>query len=195
MRAIATALTALAIGAAAIPAFAQQASEPKVNMVIVYGNDRCPESTDDTIVVCPRLDEGERYRIPPELRATESPANESWTQRVRSMEYVGQTGTASCSPVGVGGWTGCTGRLIKQARDEKANSPGVRAAELIAAEREKRLAGIDADAASTQAEVEQQEEQLIARRKLEEQASGNPVTSDPAAPPPASTPTPVAKPD
>ena len=188
MRAIATALAAVAIGFAASPALAQQAAEPKVNLVIVYGDDKCPESTDDTIVVCPRLDEGERYRIPPSLRTSESPANEAWTQRVRSLEYVGATGTMSCSPVGVGGWTGCTGRLIDQAYAEKANAPGVRAGELIAAEREKRLAGIDAEAASTQAEVEQQEEQLIARRKLEEQASGNPVTTDPAAPPPAPVP-------
>lgn len=190
MRTIASAIAVLAFGISALPAAAQQAAEPKVNMVIVYGEDKCPESTDDTIVVCPRLDESERYRIPPELRVNQSPANESWTQHVRSLETVGPTGLNSCSPVGMGGWTGCTGKLISQAYAEKANSPGVRAAELIAAEREKRLAGIDAEAAETQADVEQQEEQLVARRKLEAQASGNPVTTDPAASPPPAAPPP-----
>lgn len=191
MRAIATIFAVLAAGFSASPIVAQQAAEPKVNMVIVYGNDKCPESDGETIVVCPRLDEGERYRIPPSLRSSQAPANEAWTQRVRSLEYVGQSGTMSCSPVGVGGWTGCAGRLIDQAYAEKATGPGVRAGELIAAEREKRLAGIDAEAAETQALVEQQEEQLIARRKLEEQASGLPVQSEPAVPAPA----PAAKPD
>lgn len=161
----------------ASPAFAQVADEEKVNLVIVYGEDQCPESTADMITVCARKSEGERYRIPETLRESISPQNEAWTNRVKAYETVTATGTMSCSPVGVGGWTGCSGRLIDQAYAEKRADPGIRAGELIAAEREKRLAKIDTEAAETQADVEQQEEQILARRKLEQQASGNPVTS------------------
>ena len=122
---------------------------------------------------------------PETLRENVSPQNESWTNRVQAYETVTATGTMSCSPVGVGGWTGCSGKLIDQAYAEKRNDPGIRAGELIAAEREKRLVKIDAEAAETQADVEQQEEQMLARRKLEQQASGLPVTSEtPSAPPP-----------
>src|SRR5512143_3728234 len=64
---VATAAVAAILGLAA-PATAQNAPEPKVNQLIVYGDDKCPESTDDTITVCARKDEGERFRIPAPLR-------------------------------------------------------------------------------------------------------------------------------
>jgi hypothetical protein len=62
----------LALGLAlAGPAVAQDtAPEPKMNMVIIYGDDKCPESSDDTITVCARKGEGERYRIPEPLRTS-----------------------------------------------------------------------------------------------------------------------------
>lgn len=183
MRPIHAALAALAIGlAAATPAAAQEAAEPKVNMVIVFGNDKCPESDADTITVCARKDEGERYRIPVALRESVSPQNEAWNQKVRAYETITKTGAQSCSPVGAGGWTGCSSKLINEAYAEKKTDPGIRAAQLIAEERAKRLANVDADAAETQAEVEQQEEQILARRKLEQQASGE--APEPETPPP-----------
>ena len=166
----------LALGLAlATPAAAQPASaEPKVNLVIVYGNDKCPESTADEIVVCPRLDEGERYRIPPTLRTSEAPSNEAWAQRVRSIETVGRSGTMSCSPTGAGGWTGCTGQLLAQAAGEKATDPGQRAGQLIAEERAKRLSTIDDEAAETQSRVEEVEKQMEAKRKAEQEGSAPP---------------------
>ena len=177
-------LSALAPLLAAIPAQAQAAAEePKVNLVIVYGEDKCPESSEDTIIVCARKNEGERYRIPEPLRESASPQNESWTNRVQAYETVNASGTMSCSPVGAGGWTGCSGKLIDNAYAEKRSDPGIRAGELIAAERAKRLATIDAEAAETQADVEQQEEQILARRKLEEQASGQAPQPDTPPPP------------
>lgn len=181
--ALALALSALAPFTAS-PALAQVADEEKVNLVIVYGDDKCPESSADMITVCARKNEGERYRIPESLRESISPQNEAWTNRVKAYETVTATGTMSCSPVGIGGWTGCSGKLIDQAYAEKRADPGIRAGELIAAEREKRLAKIDGEAAETQADVEQQEEQILARRKLEQQASGNPVQSGPESAPP-----------
>ena len=39
-----------------------------VNQLLVYGDDPCPASTDDVIIVCARLPEQERFRIPPNLR-------------------------------------------------------------------------------------------------------------------------------
>ena len=187
MRPIHAALAILTLGlAAGTPAAAQQAAEPKVNMLIVYGNDKCPESDADTITVCARKDEGERFRIPESLRENFSPQNEAWNQKVRAYETVTRSGAQSCSPVGAGGWTGCSAKLINEAYAEKKTDPKIRAAELIAAERAKRLATIDQDAAQTQADVEQQEEQILARRKLEQQASG--AAPEPDSPPPAPVP-------
>lgn len=185
MRPIHAVIAILALGlAAARPAAAQEANEPKVNLVIVFGEDKCPESDVDTITVCARKDEGERYRIPEPLRENLSPQNESWNQKVRAYETLTKTGTQSCSPVGAGGWTGCSGKLINEAYAEKKINPDIRAAQLIAEERARRLANVDADAAETQAAVEQQEERMIARRKLEQQASGQaPEPEAPPAPP------------
>ncbi|MFO1255149.1 MAG: hypothetical protein U1E37_05705 [Sphingomonadaceae bacterium] len=184
MRPIHAALGALVLGLGlAAPASAQQANEPKVNMVIVFGEDKCPVSDPDTITVCARKDEGERFRIPETLREHPSPQNEAWNQKVRAYETVTRTGTQSCSPVGAGGWTGCSSKLINEAYAEKKTDPSIRAGQLIAEERAKRLSTVDADAAQTQAAVEQQEEQVIARRKLEQQASGEAAPAETPPPP------------
>jgi hypothetical protein len=147
-----------------VPAAAQDAPGEKVNTVIIYGDDRCPEAPGDTITVCARLPEGERYRIPPSLRGSDSPANEAWSNKVIAYERVGKSGTMSCSPAGAGGWTGCAGQLIDKAYAEKKEDPSVRFAELIEAERAKRLQTIDAEAAETQKRVEELERQSDARR-------------------------------
>ena len=170
---------AFALGAAllALPgaAHAQQAAEPKVNMVIVYGNDKCPESTGDEIVVCPRLNESERFRIPPNLRGSGSPQNEAWNNKVMAYETVGRGGIMSCSPVGPGGSTGCTAQLINAAYAEKKNNPDLKMSQLIAAERAKRLSTIDEDAAETQARVEQAEKEYIAREQAAQQGTAAPA--------------------
>jgi hypothetical protein len=117
----AVALTALAVPSA--PALAQNA---KVSEIIVYGTDPCPRSTDDEIVVCARKPESERYRIPERLRQGGSlQSRQAWAARARSFETVGRTGINSCSPVGPGGWTGCTEQVIRQAftdREEQIQS-------------------------------------------------------------------------
>ena len=162
----------IALGLAfAAPATAQDAPEPKMNMVIIYGDDKCPESGDDTITVCARKAESERFRIPEPLRTSSSPSNEAWNNKVIAYETVGRSGTMSCSPVGAGGWTGCTGQMLKQAAGEKATDPNIRFGQLIAEERAKRLSTIDADAADTQSRVEEVEKQMEAKRKAEEEAA------------------------
>ena len=166
--------------ALAAPAAAQDAApEPKMNMVIIYGDDKCPESGDDTITVCARKAESERYRIPQTLRESISPSNEAWNNKVIAYETVGRTGTNSCSPVGAGGWTGCTGQMLKQAAGDKATDPNVKFGQLIAEERAKRMSTIDTEAAETQSRVEEVEKQMEEKRKADEAAAAAPAPSKP----------------
>ena len=145
-------LAALAASLAltAFPAAAQDEGGDRINQLIVYGDDPCPQSTENEITVCARKDESERYRIPDNLRTSDAPENVAWTERVKSYEMVGATGTMSCSPVGPGGMTGCTQQLIEQAYAEKEQSADVRFSQLIEEERARRLATIDEEAAAEQ---------------------------------------------
>src|SRR3546814_14749889 len=52
---------------------AAQAGSERVNLVIVYGDDPCPQSQGSDIVVCARKGEEERYRIPEPLRRDPNP--------------------------------------------------------------------------------------------------------------------------
>jgi hypothetical protein len=113
----ATAAVATAFAALPAPAAAQQQN---IAEIIVYGNDPCPRSTDDQVVVCARRPEGERYRIPEKLRSGGTrQQTEAWANKARVLETVGDTGTNSCSPVGPGGYTGCEMQVIKQARQQR----------------------------------------------------------------------------
>lgn len=135
---------------------ATQPSDEKINQLIVYGDDECPQSTGDEIVVCARMNEADRYRIPPALRSDpNSPQNQAWLNRVQAYEYVGASGTLSCSPSGAGGFTGCGLKEIDRAYAEKAQDPGITFGRLIAAERTKRMAGIDAEAAAVEERVKE----------------------------------------
>lgn len=101
----------------ATPALAQSA---RVSEIIVYGTDPCPRSTDDEVVVCARKPEAERFRIPEKLRSTGSlQSRQSWANRAIALETYGKTGINSCSPVGPGGFTGCSQQIISQAFKER----------------------------------------------------------------------------
>jgi hypothetical protein len=114
------AAVALAGGYAALPQTAAAEAAPNIAEIIVYGNDPCPRSTDDQVVVCARRPEAERYRIPPNMRQSGTPQQmESWAVRSRSLETAGATGINSCSPVGPAGYTGCLSKLIKEAQGER----------------------------------------------------------------------------
>lgn len=152
------------------PAAAQDDNLDTVNLVIIYGDDDCPASQGGEIVVCQRLDEDERYRIPATLRESSDPANQSWTERVKSFETVGAFGNLSCTPSGYGGWAGCTQQLIDAAYAERRGGSNVRAAQLIEEARRERLSTIDADAAAEQARVEELERQYQARLEAERDA-------------------------
>ena len=114
------ATVALAGGLAALPGPAAAQAGDRVSEIIVYGNDPCPRSTDDQVVVCARKPEAERYRIPEKLRPSgPRQSREAWANRAKAFETVGETGTFSCSPVGQGGYTGCLSQVINRARRER----------------------------------------------------------------------------
>lgn len=95
------------------PAEAQRNSNEAV--LVVFGEEPCPRDT-----ICVRKPETEKYRIPEELRRVEPSAqSRSWAERARNLEYVGDSGVSSCTPVGAGGWTGCYQKMLRQARDER----------------------------------------------------------------------------
>lgn len=117
-----TAASALVTGLALPepPAVAQDTGAgDEIGYVIVYGSDPCPRSTDSEVVVCARKPETERYRIPERYRESgPRQTRQSWAQKAKSFEYVGQTGTMSCSAVGPGGHTGCLQNMIDRAKAE-----------------------------------------------------------------------------
>jgi hypothetical protein len=158
MKAVLLAAAAIA-GAALAPSAASAApparGEERVNALIVYGSDPCPQGQGDEIVVCARKPEAERYRIPPNLRLDPNdPRNQAWANRAQSLEVVGRTGIGSCSPVGPGGFTGCLNQLIDQAREERGQSD-VNMTHLIEQAREERNARIDAESAAGDAQQQQ----------------------------------------
>jgi hypothetical protein len=118
---ITLAATAVALTDFAVPQVAlAQSSQDSIAEVVVYGNDPCPRSSDDQVVVCARRPESERFRIPEKLRSSgNAQQTNSWANRAKVLETVGSTGTNTCSPVGPGGYTGCLTQVIKQAREER----------------------------------------------------------------------------
>ena len=122
--AIALAGAGLAFAAPAQQPQAQAEGQRRVSQLIVYGDDPCPASSADVIVVCARRGEDDRYRIPEPLRGnSEVSDNRSWAANARALEYVGRTGIQSCSTVGPGGFTGCWAEMMRQSREERATNP------------------------------------------------------------------------
>lgn len=144
---------ASAQGAAAAPA-----AEPKISAMIVYGDDACPPSTEDTIVVCARKPEGERYRIPEILRGDPNdPKNQAWAERATALEYAGRSGIGSCSTVGPGGASGCYNQLVREARAAQRGDPAVNWNALVEEARRERLGKIDEQAEAEEADAKADE--------------------------------------
>ncbi|MEP7221549.1 MAG: hypothetical protein ABI673_02650 [Novosphingobium sp.] len=177
MRPINAVFAAALLAGSTAPSLAQDSApagtssgNERVNALIVYGNDPCPQSQGDEITVCARKDESERYRIPKDVRETPSTTSEAWASRVRAYERVGKTGTQSCSAVGAGAWTGCAAQLIDNAYAEKKAGEDVQFGKAIAEARSLREQGTDAEAAATQARVEQAEKDYEARQRANAEA-------------------------
>ena len=110
---------AAGIAALAAPAAAEQNSGIKTMEVLVFGTDPCPRSTESEVVVCRRMGEDERFRIPARLRTGGSrQEREAGVNKTRALEVAGRTGIMSCSAVGPAGHTGCLEQAINQAREE-----------------------------------------------------------------------------
>ncbi|QKS01218.1 hypothetical protein F9288_17475 [Sphingomonas sp. CL5.1] len=91
----------------------------RIRSVTLTGNEKCPPSTSDEVVVCNRLDPNEQFRVPKELRRPpEVPAkNQSWVNRAQNVDEVGRTAGGlpdTCSAVGSGGQTGCAQMNARQ---------------------------------------------------------------------------------
>ncbi|MFL0355219.1 hypothetical protein ACI5KX_01965 [Erythrobacter sp. GH1-10] len=168
----------------AAPAAAQDKAGDKVNMVIAYDESECPETAaENEIVICEILVEAERYRIPRNLRQSDSPQNTAWTERVETIRYIGEFGAMSCSPAGAGGFTGCTQKMIDAAYADRAESENVRFGQLIEQARQERLSTIDTDAAAEQERVEQIEREYLERLERERDAPlPGEIEQTPAAP-------------
>lgn len=118
-------LALLAFALAAGPAFAQEpdSTARRESVLVIYGEDSCPPSTDNEVVVCARRPESERYRIPRSLRRSSRP-EQSWASRVESLEDVSRDSRpGSCSVVGTYGQSGCTAAMIRQWYAERRARP------------------------------------------------------------------------
>jgi hypothetical protein len=112
----------LVAAAGALAAAAPPAQHETISRIVVYGNDPCPRGAGgEEIVVCARKPDSERYRIPKALRGAPShaPSRQSWSNRAIDLEYSGQGGIQSCSPVGSGGASGCYAKIVSAARAER----------------------------------------------------------------------------
>lgn len=127
--------------AAATPA--PEVEKRRIISVTVFGDDACPADSDDAIIVCAREPEGERYRLPKELRKPKpEPTQEAWGSRVSSIEEASAASRPnSCSVVGTAGQGGCTAKMLRQWRAEQrakkaAEREAADTAAIIAAEAE-----------------------------------------------------------
>jgi len=130
MRILTLALAAATIPASfavASPAMAQTGSRT----LTIYGNDKCPTSNNEEIIVCRRLPEQERFRIPMDLRegtiTPDSTAGAVRNQRIVDKD-VAADGIGSCSTVGAGGATGCflqNARRNREQRQKDGEAPAI----------------------------------------------------------------------
>ena len=186
-RFIALASLAALVPLGTAPLAAQEDAGDRVNMVIAYSEDECPEAEDGVIVVCEILVEADRYRIPTNLRQSDSPQNTSWGKRVESIRYIGEFGTLACDPAGAGGITGCTQKLIDAAYADRAEGENVRFSQLIEEARQERLSQIDDDAADEQGRVEEIERAYLERLERERSEAVDGVEDPGLTPPPIDT--------
>lgn len=93
----------------AAPASAQISTD---RIIDVYGDEKCPSSNGQQIVVCRRHDLKEKYRIPKDLRDSEQEPQAAGGN-VGALSAVNTTGgtgvqVQSCNAIGAGVNAGCT---------------------------------------------------------------------------------------
>jgi hypothetical protein len=110
------ALVSLPIGAQTAPAPTPDA-RTRIATLVIFGDDPCPRSTEDEVVVCARQPESERYRIPKQFRGRQYNAarDGAWAGTAKVLEYISREGLPdSCSPIGSNGQTGCFRKFMEQ---------------------------------------------------------------------------------
>jgi hypothetical protein len=115
-------LAAAAVSPVLLPTAAQAQNAAQGGVLVIYGDDKCPTNeSGEEVVICRRLDESERFRIPKTLRDQAGPpqSTESWAVRSADALDTGRTGTGSCTAVGANGSTGC---FVRNARKSKAEA-------------------------------------------------------------------------
>lgn len=115
MKLLALFITVLAM---APPAFAED-PPTRIATLLIFGDDKCPRSTEDEVVVCARQPESERYRIPKRFRVRQynEARDGSWAGTAKMLEYVSRQGIPdSCSPNGSYGQSGCFRKFLEQNR-------------------------------------------------------------------------------
>lgn len=104
---------------------AQSAEPPqRTSVLYTFGDEPCPEAQGDEIIVCAQRPEGDRYRVPQELREElkdDTPAGGgSWASAVEGYDTIArQTRPNSCSPIGSYGYTGCAALALRQWFEER----------------------------------------------------------------------------
>lgn len=119
MKIIALAAVLGSIAAPVVAAPTAGTTEAKISTLLVFGNDPCPRSTEDEVVVCARQPESERYRIPKQFRGKRYNAarDGSWAGTAKVLEYVSRQGLpGSCNFIGTAGQTGCFRRFLDENR-------------------------------------------------------------------------------
>lgn len=113
------------IAAPSLAAAPTSTDQPRMLALTVFGNDPCPKSTDEEIVVCAREPEGERYRLPKRFREKQPLAAQgSWANTARELEMVSRKGLPNgCSPIGTYGQTGCFAQFLAANRREPDEKP------------------------------------------------------------------------
>lgn len=117
-------------GLAALPA-APAAAQSQDRIIDVYGDEKCPSSNGQQIVVCRHHDAQEKFRIPKDLRDQE-PAPQSMGGNVGAVAAVNSTGgtgtmqVGSCNAIGAGVNAGC---VKQQNADWKADQRAQKKAE------------------------------------------------------------------
>lgn len=111
-------LPSLAVADDAAFGDAQQSTPPeRISFLVTFGDEKCPETQGDEIVVCAAQPEGDRYRIPKKLRDVAEAAvrGGSWPSAVESLDgYARAVLPNSCSVNGSNGFTGCTQQMLQR---------------------------------------------------------------------------------
>lgn len=118
-RLLRTGLASASLAGAIVPVAAPAQVADQV--VTVYGDERCPSSNGQDIVVCRRLPATEKFRIPRDLRESEAAPQALGGTAVSAMRTTGGTGTQvqSCNAIGAGVNAGCVKAYADQWRAEK----------------------------------------------------------------------------